>query len=71
MDPGELHKDLNFIIKVSEIREWQKCVPFLLLEGNRGGFFPSKNMNFLKRWNSEHGVSIAADTSVFRDCLKY
>lgn len=42
MDPGELHKDLNFIAKVVEIREWQKRVPFLLLEGSHGGFFPFK-----------------------------
>lgn len=72
MDPGELHEELNFIVKVVEIREWQKRVPFLLLEGSRGGFFSiQKKEKFFKRRNSEHGVSVALDMSVFRDGLKY
>lgn len=71
MDSGELQKDLNYVIKVLEIRELQKRVSFLLLKGNHGGFFPSEKMKFFKRRNSEHGVSIAVDMSVFRKGLKY
>lgn len=71
MDSGQLHKDLNFIKKVLEIRERQKRALFMLLKGNRDGFFQSNNTKFFKTKNSEYAVSISIEMSVFREGLKY